>query len=942
MARPEQIDWQRVSSLHDQLEAMPAAERDALLADLAARSDPLAPVLKRMFEEAGGLLGDGFLQSLPVLTGVGDAATQTDGAAPGQSVGAYRLLRPLGKGGMAEVWLAERADGAFVRQVALKLLHPQPVAARADGFARRFAREHRILATLRHPNVAALHDAGVTPEGLHWLALEVVDGQPIDAWCDAARLSVRGRVQLFMQALHAVAHAHAKLVIHRDLKPSNMLVTAQGELRLLDFGIAAMLDADEGAGDDLALTRQAGRPLTPRYASPEQLRGEALDVATDIYSLGVMLHELLCGQSPYEETFAGAPESRPRAPPLSLGTIERAMLDDRQTAPSRRAATPQALAARGATARALRRSLWPELDAVVLRAMALRPADRYPTVDALAADLGRWLAHEPVLARLPGPVERLVKFVRRNPWSSALGTAAALSLSVATGMVMLSAHEAALEAARARTSSDFLLHLFDDADPDRHGGKAQTPAQLLARGRERLSATAATTPPALHRELLARLAQVQTEMSAHTDAEASWAQWLTQCGPGCTAGDRAYALTRRAENDLRRGEYAAARDALSQAEAVLPAARSAPLEQAKRLEVAGHLALRERRFDAAQQAFSQAIRHADGLPAGGDVRQDTLWLAVAEAEAGRRDADAALRALDAAAAAGKDSASDPQHMMARTAVLARLGRYALLLDRADAQRAQCELQLRPGGEICTRLRNRHLRAWVRSGQPQPVLALWPSLAPLIDAEPINNDSLISLLMVHRAATLAGATAIAEATAQRLDAVERQHRSAVLRAHAAMALAEQSLSVSDLRGAGAHMARARLHAAEPAAAGNLNLAAQLDLAEGQVAQAQGDAARALTLMQQAQREFDRSDGPLHPLPQLLGLNQVAPLRALGRAAQAQALLETALPILRSSLGADAPTVLRAEALAAWRAPSAPAEPPSTRARPAPAAALRPFG
>jgi tetratricopeptide (TPR) repeat protein len=428
---------------------------------------------------------------------------------------------------------------------------------------------------------------------------------------------------------------------------------------------------------------------------------------------------------------------------------------------------------------------------------------------------------------------------------------------------------------------------------------------------------------------LARLAQVQTEMSAHVDADGSWAQWLAQCGPGCTAADRAHALTRRAENDMRRGEYAAAHGALSQAENVLPAPFGAPLERAKRLEVSGHLALRERRFDAARQAFSQAIHEAAGLPAGGDVRPDTLWLALAEAEAGRHDADAALRALDAAAAAaGADSATDPEHVMVRTAVLARLGRYALLLDQADAQRARCEAQLRPGGPVCTRLRNRHLRAWVRSGQLQPVLAMWPSVAPLIDAEQVNNDSLISLLMVHRAANLAGATTTARETAQRLGAVAQQHRSAALRAFAAKALAEGALAVADLRGAASYLAQARQQAALPEAAANANLAAQIDLVEGLAALAQGDPARALDLMQRAQREFDRSDGPLHPLPQLLLLNQVAPLRALGRSAQAQALLETALPILRSNLGASAPVVAEAEALAGQRVPAT--RPPAARA------------
>ncbi|CAG1017544.1 partial eukaryotic-like serine/threonine-protein kinase, partial [Burkholderiaceae bacterium] len=361
---PEQ-QWSALSALYEEADTLPAHELPAWLARLEQEGHPLLPQLRRMLEARAHLATDDFLGTLPRLSSEGHEASSWSA---GRRVGPYRLVRPLGEGGMAEVWLAERDDGAFKRQVAIKLPYPRPGR---ETFALRFDRERDILATLRHPHIAGLFDAGVTKEGQAWLALEYVEGQPISTFCDQQKLPIRERVKLFRQVLLAVQHAHANLVIHRDLKPANILVTPEGEVRLLDFGIAKLLDAGAEAIEETELTRQAGRSMTPRYASPEQLTGLPLTTACDVYSLGVVFYELLCGERPYELKTE------------SPAQLEHAILEVEPRAPSRRGLTDAVAEARGTSAKALRRALSPELDAIALRCLAKKATARYSSVDAV-------------------------------------------------------------------------------------------------------------------------------------------------------------------------------------------------------------------------------------------------------------------------------------------------------------------------------------------------------------------------------------------------------------------------------------------------------------------------------------------------------------------------------------------------------------------------------
>ncbi|MGZ6030006.1 MAG: serine/threonine-protein kinase, partial [Myxococcaceae bacterium] len=283
--------WQRIDALLSEALTLPEAERERWFAGLSEDDRPLAPSLRAMLSRS--LTTDGFMQNPVPAEALAAAGEPSSPEHAGAMVGPYRLIRPLGAGGMGQVWLAERVDGTIQRQVALKL----PRTSWAPGMAERLNQERDALAALEHPNIARLYDAGMTETGRPYIAMEYVDGVPIDAYAAAHALSPRERLSLFLQVAAAVSYAHARLVVHRDLKPTNILVSGSGSVRLLDFGAAKLLRED-GPGDS-ELTREIGPALSPDYASPEQIRGERVTVAADVYSLGVVLFELLTGQRPY-------------------------------------------------------------------------------------------------------------------------------------------------------------------------------------------------------------------------------------------------------------------------------------------------------------------------------------------------------------------------------------------------------------------------------------------------------------------------------------------------------------------------------------------------------------------------------------------------------------------------------------------------------------------
>ncbi len=366
-------------------------------------------------------------------------------------------MRELGTGGMGVVWLAERSDGLVNRPVALKLPHQ---AWHRAGLAERMARERDILATLTHPNIARLYDAGLTAEGRPFLAIEYVEGQPIDEFCRDHQLTTQARVRLFAQVANAVAYAHAKLVVHRDLKPANILVTADGQVHLLDFGIAKLLDKQQAK--ETALTEFSGRPLTPEYASPEQIRGEPLTIASDVYSLGVVLYELLSGIRPY------------KLKRDSRGALEDAILEVDPPPP-------------GDVADPLRRrSLRGDLDTIVLKALKKRTEERYPTVHALVDDLERYLDGRPVLARSDGLWYRVRKFAARNAIAVAAAAAVLIAILVGASVAAWQARVAVAEQRRAEEVKELIASVFREADPTQVRGRVLSAADLLRQAESRV------------------------------------------------------------------------------------------------------------------------------------------------------------------------------------------------------------------------------------------------------------------------------------------------------------------------------------------------------------------------------------------------------------------------------------------------------------------------
>jgi serine/threonine-protein kinase len=448
-----------LSPLLDQLLDTSPDERRARLDEIRCSDDLLASELERLLASHQAANRRSF------MAGTVLPATHVD--LEGQPVGSYTLEAVIGQGGMGSVWRARRSDGRYEGKVAVKFLN---LALLAGKGAARFRREGEILARLSHPHIARLLDAGVAQGDYPYLILEHVEGEPIDRWCDARALCVEARVRLFLDVLDAVAHAHQNLILHRDLKPPNILVTADGQVKLLDFGIAKLLDDEAGAGGARTeLTLTAAQAFTPDYAAPEQVQGQALTTATDVYALGVLLHHLLCGRHP---TAAGSTSSieRVRAvverDPLRLSA---AALRDADHAPGEQSATALA-AARATTPQALARSLRGDLDNIVAKALKKSPAERYPTATALADDLARYLRREPIGARADSFAYRAARFIQSNRMGVAAAAGIALALSVGAGVALWQANEAEqrrgeaeLEAKRATASLDLLYQVFSDS-----------------------------------------------------------------------------------------------------------------------------------------------------------------------------------------------------------------------------------------------------------------------------------------------------------------------------------------------------------------------------------------------------------------------------------------------------------------------------------------------
>lgn len=453
-----QPEWQRLREVFDALSDLPAGRRAAKLARLGL--DPFLTQRLRTMLEA--LDREGPLDAT-ASAAFDPPPSDYASLAPDTLIGAFRIERLIGRGGMGEVYLARRDAADFDQQVALKLLRPE-AAGRFDLFAA----ERRTLAGLEHPGIARLIDGGIAPDGRLYTAMEYVEGEEIDRWCAAHAADLATRLRLFLDLCDAVGHAHARLVIHRDIKPANILVDGEGRPRLLDFGVARLLDT---GSDTRPLTTAL---LTPQYAAPEQFDGTAMTVSTDVYALGALLYELLSGRGPWQAD-AGA----------ALPTVVRRLLHDDPAAPSQNASleviAPQAISG--------------DLDAIVLKAMRRAPEDRYSSVEALAADVRRHLAFEPVEARAGATGYRMRRYLRRHRWGVAAAAAILIAIlggSIGTGW---QAHRAAqerdaalAEAERSEAVNQAMMTMFQEAS-DRGQAGSITAKDLIDGTARRLVAS---------------------------------------------------------------------------------------------------------------------------------------------------------------------------------------------------------------------------------------------------------------------------------------------------------------------------------------------------------------------------------------------------------------------------------------------------------------------
>ena len=503
--------WRRIDGLFAEALGLEAADRSAFLDSISDRESRAQ--VERLLEAHAR--SQSFLEhrTSDLMAQLGAEAVSEEGT----RLGAYRLESRLGEGGMGVVYLARRDDDQFELQVAVKVLHQTA----SEEVKRRFEAERQILARLEHPHIARLLDGGVTEDGRPYLVMEHVDGLPIDRWCDERRLAVEARLELVVAVCDAVAHAHRNLLVHRDLKPANILVDTEGRPRLLDFGIAKLLAA-EGRPPDSGLTRTGVRPMSPAFASPEQVRGEPVTTASDVYSLGVLLYRLLTGASPYRLE-SDLPHE-----------VEVAILGQEVPAASEAAIrrrpghVPEDVAeARGTRPRELARRLAGDLDNIVAKALSKEPADRYGGARELASDLRRHLSLRPVVARPHSVGYRLSRFVRRNRVAVAAGSTllvASLAFGGLMGTMALSiARErdaAERERVKAKAASDFVSDLLADADPTGvlgPRGADLTVREALDRGADRVADLVGQ--PELKAVHLATMGRVYRSLGLAAEAE---------------------------------------------------------------------------------------------------------------------------------------------------------------------------------------------------------------------------------------------------------------------------------------------------------------------------------------------------------------------------------------------------------------------------------------
>jgi serine/threonine-protein kinase len=901
MNLPDPALWQRLSPLLDELLELDEPARARRLHELRTQDPAAAETLEAYLADAQAAGSARFLAGAAAPPGLAafDQATLA-----GQQIGPYVLEAPIGQGGAGSVWRARRADGRFEGHVAVKLLHLSLIGHMG---ARRFEREGAVLARLTHPHIARLMDAGVTPGGQPYLVLELVDGERIDRWCDSGHLNVEQRLRLFADVLAAVAHAHSRLVIHRDIKPGNILVTRDGTVKLLDFGIAKLVDTQSQE----TVTSEGGRALTPEYAAPEQLQGGDVTTATDVYALGVLLYQLLAGRHPT------APERG------SAAEVMRATLD---TDPMR---LPHALAhlpagdatvpARIASQRdtplpRLRRQLRGDLENIVARALRKAPAERYQTVDAFAEDLRRYLAYEPVVARPDSIGYRTAKFVARNRGLVAgSGLVAAAIVAGVVGTVS-QAHRAEQQSRIAAREAEAARHERDEA----------LSQQRLLRGTndfwQLVLRDAASGEPGAVRRQLDRASDLVTRTSFEHPVV------------------KVALLRQMAARYAEMGDVETAMARIHAAIATIQGTELAHPASAVPVNLACSLARYLNSMARLSQASAELDR-ADALIAGGaqlsvPSRLDcSLNRTYVEAGLGRPERAVAIAQASLATLEGAGITQGEQHRVTRNAVARALrasGRHAEAL--AIAGPLLAESTAGQGRQSIAVVRRSSIVTSLTRLGGQPLAALPLSEADDASAMAVQgggrHDAAIEL--EHGLVLLALAR-----EAEAAQVLLRSADEAVAAGDGEVALPARLAGVEALLAAGrTREAQQVWSASEPArqaaAAQGAAIAVDASRVAALVARAQGDAAAEQRALAEAQASVDAAGGDAHPLAHAIALAQADRLLARGDAAGAAAQAERALAAAkRQSLAASRSSLVGAALLVRARARAAAGDTPAAR-------------
>jgi eukaryotic-like serine/threonine-protein kinase len=905
MKRTPVADWQQLSALYEVATALEPGALDGWLTQLKQQPHPLLGQLEQMLDARVQVAGMGFLGTLPKIRLDPEPGPRVIELKAGSLLGVYRLQRRIGSGGMAEVWLALRDDGVFDRQVAIKLLFRNERSDARDSFAQRFERERHILASLDHPNIAGLHDAGVTRDGQPWLALEYVEGQMLTTWCDARHLGVRERVQLFQQVLLAVQHAHANLVIHRDLKPGNILVTAGGEVRLLDFGIAKLIEPEGGAAVETELTRMNGRPMTPQYAAPEQLLGQPLTTSCDVYSLGVVLYELLCGELPYELKVDTAAQ------------LEQAIVDTEPRAPSRRALSEATAMTRGTNSTALRKTLASDLDAIVLRALAKSPAQRYASVEALRTELDRWLAGEPVEARAPSTVYRVGKFVRRHRLSVSLGMGAVLGLIGVTAVAVVMGLQAREDSARAVAARDFMLNIFSRANQEKSRGADITARDLLETGRKDVM-TRLARQPALQVELLGGIAKIQRDMGEYVNADGTFRDLVRLLGELHRPREEVVARLDHALNAISIIDLGQAARLLEAAKAVPHGPTDDPEIEARIAELTGWIAVNSGKPKEARAPLVQARSKAVAALGEAHIATFRLGRALLRAERDDRDFDAALKLhAELAGVADRVAGLDADELVTMDLefanVLVSAGRFQLARRFLESTSLRCEQLLGPQQYSCRFLFVKLHQVLLRQGELDRSAEAVSRLGLIAADALFPFQQLESQLLLLRL-TNGRDDEAARVEFNRLLKLGLSGREVALpvafKAAALLGLAESRLRAGDARSAREWINRANTMLADvsgQSGVGRLQSVAQM--LTGVADATQSETALASSRLESAIKGFASELGEDHPLTRLFDVNRAMVLVEMNRRDDAVKILRRSERVLLESLGQGSPAYLR---------------------------------